>query len=206
MLSRPAYIVSEFCLIGFIYSSLITEELFSSPGAFVHCEIEVSSHCICITGNLRQNIIPNITQTPHRCCFIVSLLAQLSHAQSALFLFSLYCQTFNHKTTQEVLLNGLNLVFWKIFFSNFACTDSEEVFHRGKITHSEEVITGQTAKCLLSSSLLGYEDKGFFFYFEHDPFVVYCERNSHLQILFKHMGTQYHMYKAVYVSTCLHCE
>lgn len=119
MLSRPAYIVSEFCLIGFIYSSLITEELFSSPGAFVHCEIEVSSHCICITGNLRQNIIPNITQTPHRCCFIVSLLAQLSHAQSALFLFSLYCQTFNHKTTQEVLLNGLNLVFWNIFLFQF---------------------------------------------------------------------------------------
>lgn len=120
MLSRQAYVVSEFCLIGFIYSSLITEELFSSPGAFVHCEIEVSSHCICITGNLRQNIIPNITQTRNRCCFIVSLLAQLSHAQSALFLFSLHCQTFNHKTTQEVLLNGLNLVFWNIFFSNFA--------------------------------------------------------------------------------------
>lgn len=116
ILSRPPYIVSEFCLIGFIYSSLITEELFSSPCAFVHCEIEVSSHCICITGNLRQNIIPNITQTPHHCCFIVSLLAQLSHAQSALFLFLMHCQTFNHKTTQEVLLNGLNLVFGTFSF------------------------------------------------------------------------------------------
>lgn len=73
--------VSAFCLVGFIYSGLIMEALFSSPGAFVHSEIEVSSHCICNTSSVRQNIIPNITQTPHHCCFIVSLLAQLSPAR-----------------------------------------------------------------------------------------------------------------------------
>lgn len=111
--------MSAFCLVGFIYSGSIMEALFSSPGAFVHSEIEVSSHCIRNTGSFRQNIIPNITQTPHRCCFIVSLLARLSPAKRALFLSSLHCHTFNHKTTREILLNGL-IYFFGTFSSHLA--------------------------------------------------------------------------------------
>lgn len=128
------------------------EALFRSPGAFVHSEIEVSSHCICNTGSLRQNIIPNITQTPHHCCFIVSLLPQLSPALRALFLSSLHCHTFNHKTTREILLNGL-IYFFGTFSSHLASPILARVFHRGKITEGY-----YKSKYLFSTCLAGCEE------------------------------------------------
>lgn len=146
------------------------EALFRSPGAFVHSEIEVSSHCICNTGSLRQNIIPNITQTPHHCCFIVSLLPQLSPALRALFLSSLHCHTFNHKTTREILLNGL-IYFFGTFSSHLASPILARVFHRGKITEGY----------YKSARVLQAVKKSW-------PIVVDCEDHSHQQNLLKHIA------------------
>lgn len=153
--------VSAFCLVGLIYSSLIMEALFSSPGAFVRSEIEVSSHCICITGSLRQNIIPSFTQTPHRCCFIVLLLDELSPVERALFPFSLALSYFKPQDNKGNLVDCLTLYFWNIFFS-FCFTNLTKVLHRGKITADKRVITGQTAKCLFSMSLVGCKDESLF--------------------------------------------
>lgn len=86
--------MSACCLVGFIHSCLTVEALFSSPGAFVHSEIEVSSHCVCNTGNLKQNI----TSLCVCCCFIVSLLALV------LFLPSLHCQTGQNICAEFLLL------------------------------------------------------------------------------------------------------
>lgn len=156
------------------------EALFSSPGAFVHSEIEVSSHCIRNTGNLRHNI-PNITHTA--AAFTVSLLAQLSRTESLIPVPSALSD-FQPQDNKGNLVEWLN-IFLQNIFCTFCFTDLAGVFHRGEITDSERVITGQAAKCLFSTPLKAVKTKAFFRLWAW-PSVMDCEHNSHLQNFLKH--------------------